>query len=76
MNNISETSQFIAFFDECRGHSLTKIDRDFPLFLLALASFRNQIEPLSSDTVIDVVCAAFGDDKGVVYYRQRGSFIR
>ena len=39
-------------------------------------SFRNQIEPLSADTVIDIVCAVFGVDKGVVYYWQRGSFIR
>lgn len=29
------TSRFIAFFDECGDHSLTVIDRDFPLFLLA-----------------------------------------
>ena len=27
-------SRFIAFFDECGDHSLTKIDEDFPLFLL------------------------------------------
>ncbi|GAB7562513.1 hypothetical protein LG202_05520 [Methylobacillus methanolivorans] len=27
-------SRFIAFFDECGDHSLTKIDKDFPLFLL------------------------------------------
>src|SRR6266478_6562439 len=30
------TSKFIAFFDECGDHSLEKIDRDFPLFVLAL----------------------------------------
>ena len=35
MNNIGGTSRFIAFFDECGDHSLMKIDRDFPLFLLA-----------------------------------------
>lgn len=28
-------SRLIAFFDECGDHSLTKIDNDFPLFLLA-----------------------------------------
>lgn len=27
-------SRFIAFFDECGDHSLSKIDKDFPLFLL------------------------------------------
>ncbi|MCB5191805.1 DUF3800 domain-containing protein [Methylobacillus arboreus] len=27
-------SRFITFFDECGDHSLTKIDKDFPLFLL------------------------------------------
>ena len=35
MNNIGGTSRFIAFIDECGDHSLEKIDRDFPLFLLA-----------------------------------------
>jgi len=39
-------------------------------------SFRNQIGPLSPDTVIDFVGAVFGVDKDVVYNRQRGSFIR
>lgn len=29
------SSRFIAFFDECGDHSLSVIDRDFPLFLLA-----------------------------------------
>ena len=27
-------SRFIAFFDECGDHSLSKIDEDFPMFLL------------------------------------------
>jgi len=29
-------SRYLAFFDECGDHSLTKIDPDFPLFVLAL----------------------------------------
>jgi hypothetical protein len=29
-------SRFLAFFDECGDHALDKIDRDFPLFVLAL----------------------------------------
>lgn len=29
------TSRFIAFFDECGDHSMDKIDRDFPLFVLS-----------------------------------------
>lgn len=37
MKNIGGTSRFVAFFDECGDHSLAKIDRDFPLFLLASA---------------------------------------
>jgi len=28
-------SRFIAFFDECGDHSLTRIDKDFPLFVLS-----------------------------------------
>ena len=28
-------SRFIAFLDECGDHSMEKIDRDFPLFVLA-----------------------------------------
>jgi hypothetical protein len=43
-------SQFIAFFDECGDHSLTKIDPDFPLFVLALVvierdAYREQVLP-------------------------------
>ena len=29
-------SRYLAFFDECGDHSMEKIDRDFPLFVLAL----------------------------------------
>ena len=43
-------SRFLAFFDECGDHSLEKIDRDFPLFVLALvvverAAYRDQVLP-------------------------------
>ena len=43
-------SRFLAFFDECGDHSLEKIDRDFPLFVLALvlverSVYQNQILP-------------------------------
>ena len=34
MDNCLAQSRFIAFFDECGDHSLSKIDKDFPLFLL------------------------------------------
>jgi Protein of unknown function (DUF3800) len=30
-----KTSRFLAFFDECGDHSMEKIDRDFPLFVLS-----------------------------------------
>jgi hypothetical protein len=33
--SVTGTSRFIAFFDECGDHSLEKIDRDFPLFVLS-----------------------------------------
>lgn len=33
--NTAATSRFIAFFDECGDHSLEKIDRDFPFFVLS-----------------------------------------
>src|SRR5437870_2014992 len=41
-------SKFLAFFDECGDHSLDKIDRDFPLFVLALvvverAAYRDRV---------------------------------
>jgi hypothetical protein len=39
-------------------------------------SFRNQIEPLSVDAVIEAVCEVFGVKVDVVYTRQRGSWIR
>lgn len=43
-------SRYLAFFDECGDHSLTKIDADFPLFVLALvvmerAAYRDTILP-------------------------------
>lgn len=44
------SSRYLAFFDECGDHSLTKIDPDFPLFVLALvvmerAAYRDTILP-------------------------------
>lgn len=42
MRNIGGQSRFIAFIDECGDHSLTKIDRDFPLFLLATVVVERQ----------------------------------
>jgi hypothetical protein len=33
-------SEYLAFLDECGDHSLTKIDRDFPLFVLSLVIMR------------------------------------
>jgi hypothetical protein len=51
-NETTETSpsRFLAFFDECGDHSLERIDRDFPLFVLALvvverAHYRDQVLP-------------------------------
>lgn len=43
-------SRFIAFFDECGDHSLSKIDPDFPLFVLAMVvverdAYRNEVLP-------------------------------
>lgn len=53
MKNIGGTSRYIAFFDECGDHSLTKIDLDFPLFLLAAvvverSEYASQIIPALS----------------------------
>ncbi len=47
MKTIGGESRFLAFFDECGDHSLEKIDKDFPLFVLALVvverpSYRDQ----------------------------------
>ncbi len=36
MKNVGGTSKFIGFFDECGDHSMEKIDKDFPIFLLCL----------------------------------------
>lgn len=48
--NCLSKSKFIAFFDECGDHSLSKIDKDFPLFLLSTVIverelYANQIIP-------------------------------
>ncbi len=37
MKNIGGNSRFIGFIDECGDHSMEKIDRDFPIFLLCMA---------------------------------------
>ena len=47
---VAPPSRFIAFFDECGDHSLTKIDPDFPLFVLAMVvverdAYQDQILP-------------------------------
>ena len=43
MKNIGGESRFIGFFDECGDHSMEKIDRDFPLFVLALVIFERRV---------------------------------
>ncbi|MDH4224941.1 MAG: DUF3800 domain-containing protein [Deltaproteobacteria bacterium] len=50
-NLILSTSRYIAFFDESGDHSLTKIDTDFPLFLLCTVvvereAYANKIIPM------------------------------
>lgn len=50
MTSSHTTSRFIAFLDECGDHSLEKIDRDFPLFVLSTviverAAYVDQIIP-------------------------------
>lgn len=37
------SSRFIAFFDECGDHSLEKIDRDFPLFVLSTVIVEREV---------------------------------
>ncbi len=41
--NCLSQSRYIAFFDECGDHSLTKIDKDFPLFLLCTVIVKRDI---------------------------------
>jgi len=52
MNNIGGTSKYIAFIDECGDHSLDKVDRDFPLFLLAAVIVERQTY---TETIIPAV---------------------
>ena len=40
MKNVGGTSEYIAFLDECGDHTLSLIDQDFPLFLLATVVMR------------------------------------
>ena len=37
MKNVGGNSRFIGFIDECGDHSMNKIDKDFPIFVLCLA---------------------------------------
>ena len=39
-------------------------------------AFREQVEPLSLDVVIDALCRGFGVDKEYLHVRQRGCMIR
>ncbi|MDA3927298.1 MAG: hypothetical protein PF904_21720 [Kiritimatiellae bacterium] len=39
-------------------------------------AFRNQIEPLTKECVVDIVCSVLGVEKDVVYTRQRDSLVR
>lgn len=50
--NIGGTSKYIGFFDECGDHSMDKIDRDFPLFVLALVIVERQAY---TDTILPAV---------------------
>lgn len=43
MKSIGGHSRFLAFFDECGDHSLEKMDRDFPLFVLALVVMERSV---------------------------------
>jgi hypothetical protein len=42
MKNIGGESRFLGFLDECGDHSMDKIDKDFPLFVLALVVFERK----------------------------------
>ena len=50
--NAGAESRFIAFFDECGDHSMDKIDRDFPLFVLSMII-------VERSAYIETVVAAF-----------------
>lgn len=43
MKNIGGDSKFIGFIDECGDHSMEKIDRDFPIFVLCLTIVERRI---------------------------------
>lgn len=50
MKNLGGNSRFIGFFDECGDHSMEKIDKDFPIFVLCLTiierkAYTEQIVP-------------------------------
>jgi hypothetical protein len=44
VKSIGGESRFLAFFDECGDHSMEKIDKDFPLFVLALVVVESFLE--------------------------------
>ena len=58
-------TEYLAFLDECGDHSLTKIDRDFPIFVLSLllirrADYRDVILP-----AINALKLRYWDHEGV-----------
>lgn len=58
-------SRFIAFFDECGDHSLTKIDPDFPLFLLALVVVEREVYLNSILPALNAFKLGFFDHEGI-----------
>lgn len=77
--NIGGASKYIGFFDECGDHSMEKIDKDFPLFVLALIIVERQTYADDILTAINHLKLKYWTHEGVNLHsrdirKQRGPF--
>lgn len=58
-------SDYIAFLDECGDHSLTKIDRDFPIFVLSLVLLKRSDYVAMVLPAVNALKLKYWDHEGV-----------
>ena len=64
-------SEHLAFPDECGDHSLTKIDKDFPIFVLSLVLLRRRDYQEQVLPAINSLKLEYWDHEGVNLHNRR-----
>jgi len=76
---MSDRSQYIAFLDESGDHSLTKIDKDFPVFVLCLVVVDRESYAGETIPTISRLKLRYWDHEGIILHssdirKARGDF--